>query len=392
MQNMNFFSMLCNETQRARLACKVAPDTPDILLFFLWAQKYFSSINLFRTEMKAAFQIMFAVFAISCAEEVAKHSMHTEKVAQLDLVLSAGGLHTCFLNSSRILCWCDSEVGDCEPPAGYFRGLSCGSWHTCAISATSKVNCFGSGYALKTAPPSEPVLSLSSGFASTCAILSLNSSIFCWGFGVDRAQIPPGRFLSVSVGTRSACAIREEDSALICWGADEFGQVSKRPSGAHTAVSCGGGHCCAVTSQGRAVCWGGSDNYALGRPAPRLQERILQVTAGEDHACALAEGGSAVCWGKCGNGACDPPGGDGSELHRYAVLAAGGAHTCGALLDQAGIQCWGAVPGRPPAGPALLPAGAEAGSISMAISGGAGGAGQQLGDLASAVTEHKKEL
>lgn len=220
------------------------------------------------------------IFILPCGHGSRSDSFDFTDQSNLDLVISAGGLHTCFVNSTKLVCWCENEPGNCEPPHGYFKGVSSGSWHSCAITANSVLKCFGSGYALNTPPPSESVATVSSGFATTCAVLRSNSTLSCWGFGVDQSQVPTGRFVAVSVGTRSACAIRSEDSSIICWGADEFGQVSNRPSGPHSAVSCGGGHCCAVHADGGAVCWGGSDYFAGGRPMPALTGRLLQVSAG----------------------------------------------------------------------------------------------------------------
>jgi alpha-tubulin suppressor-like RCC1 family protein len=308
----------------------------------------------------------------------------TENFTTSDLLLSAGNMHSCFLNSSRIVCWGERDLGNCDPPEGYFRAVSCGSWHTCAIDVNGLVKCFGSGYALQDLPPKEPVFSISSGFAATCGVLSKNSSLICWGHGVDRAQIPPGRFVAVSVGTRSACALREADGSIMCWGADEFGQVSQRPSGTHSTISCGGGHCCALTVDGRAVCWGGSDNYARGRTAPQLRGRVTQVAAGEDHACVLAEDGRVACWGKCAGGVCDPPASDG-PVRPYALIAAGGAHTCGLRLTEAVVDCWGRVPGGPeavPPGPMLLQPAAAAAAGWVEVSGA--GPAQQAQQVAPA--------
>ena len=210
---------------------------------------------------------------------------------------------------------------------------------------------------------------------------------------MDRAQIPPGRFVSVSVGTRSVCALREADGSIVCWGADEFGQVSKRPSGAHSALSCGGGHCCALTVDGRAVCWGGSDNYARGRAAPHLRGRVTQVTAGEDHACVLSEGGGVACWGKCAGGVCDPPG-RGDAVRPYAVIAAGGAHTCGLRLREPAVDCWGNGAGglgAVPPGPMLLPPAAAAAAGSVEVSGAGPAQEQRVAPADKAGSDSKRE-
>ena len=147
------------------------------------------------------------------------------KTSNTYFAFSAGSSHTCFLNSTRLICWGDEEFGNCNPPDGNFHSVSCGSWHTCVTSFSGQVKCFGSGYALHDAPPSEAVVEISAGFANTCAILRSNSTIVCWGRGIEASNPPSGRFTTISVGTRSACALREADGVVECWGADEFGQV-----------------------------------------------------------------------------------------------------------------------------------------------------------------------
>ena len=106
-------------------------------------------------------------------------------------VLSAGALHTCFLNKSRLQCWGDPNLGNCDPPTGDFRAVSSGHWHTCAIDISDRVRCFGSGYALHAQPPLEPVSTMSAGFAFSCAVLQANKTLSCWGAGVEVSQVFP---------------------------------------------------------------------------------------------------------------------------------------------------------------------------------------------------------
>jgi hypothetical protein len=186
--------------------------------------------------------------------------------------------------------------------------------------------------------------------------------------------------------------------------------VSGAPGGAGwTSLSCGGAHCCATReATGELRCWGGSDNYHAGRGAPtaavaqvppppafptnlrvplpyQLTRGGAQVSSGEDHACAvLRDDASVFCWGACASGACDPPREPGSQAaRRYAVVAAGGRHSCAARApaDSAGalgaIDCWGEVPAGEAPGLAL-PAGAgaagAAGSADRRVEIDAGGA------------------
>ena len=75
---------------------------------------------------------------------------------------------------------------------------------------------------------------------------------------------------------------------------------------------------------------------------------ILQVSAGADHTCAYLATGYVKCWGLNSNGQLGdgtlttrqkPPTGNGLAGFKYVV--AGGTHTCGIALLDAGVWCWG---------------------------------------------------
>mmetsp|Transcript_6582 Transcript_6582/g.15401 ORF Transcript_6582/g.15401 Transcript_6582/m.15401 type:complete len:337 (-) Transcript_6582:97-1107(-) len=266
--------------------------------------------------------------------------MHDGSGADFEHLMSGGGVHACFVNQSRLVCWGSDELGNTNPPSGEFKAVSAGSWHTCALDSAGKVVCFGSGYALQGDPaPEDELTALSAGFAQSCGVLAKDGSLKCWGYGATVGP-PEGTFKHVNVGTRSACAITAGDGKLNCWGSDEFGQVSGAPQDAgFVSVSCGGGHCCGLTQLGQIVCWGGSDPYNMGKSMGTTQERFIQVSSGEDHACGMTSAGAVLCWGRCDTRACDI-----TKHGPFALIAAGSAHTCGVAKYDASLRCWGNIP------------------------------------------------
>jgi hypothetical protein len=88
-----------------------------------WHQKlltfFFSKLFLFlikefsrKFEMYAVNNLslfLMAMFFSVFATEHKKQTAELSRPVELDLILSAGGLHTCFLNSSRLVCWCEKE-------------------------------------------------------------------------------------------------------------------------------------------------------------------------------------------------------------------------------------------------------------------------------------------
>ncbi|MGB1598105.1 MAG: hypothetical protein ACPIOQ_35435 [Promethearchaeia archaeon] len=148
-------------------------------------------------------------------------------------------------------------------------------------------------------------------------------------------------------------------------------------------MSVGGGHTCALTQGGRISCWGGSDNYRLGRSIPATKVAHAQVVSGEDHACALGQDGAIRCWGHCSTGACDPPPTTSGKPHEYVAVAAGGLHTCGVRKADSVIDCWGDVPEQAPGKPAWPPLPITKGSAKIEIDARAASVASGIGGMLS---------
>ncbi len=227
----------------------------------------------------------------------------------------------------------------------------------------------------------------------TCAI-SESGQVFCWGsnehgqLGVDKisqSNIPilvssKAHFKSVALTKNTSCAITESNSAL-CWGSNRYGQLGVGnvgvdyytptliPNYNFYFISSGtGNHICGITPNGGAYCWGDNRYGQLGIgssskvPADTPQHiptrtKLTYITAGLQHTCALDHNGYAYCWGNNQYGQLDsfessilsPPAApimvDG-KYPTWSSITAGDFFTCGVinkghLLISGRTYCWG---------------------------------------------------
>jgi alpha-tubulin suppressor-like RCC1 family protein len=227
------------------------------------------------------------------------------------------------------------------------------------------------------------VIAIAAGDDHTCAITN-SGGVKCWGYN-DSGQLGEGTTTDSSVpvdvvglsgGARSiaagwghTCALTVRDG-ILCWGSNKYGQLgdgtAKETRGSIGAVaglssgvealSASGGQSCALTTGGGVKCWGSNkygqlgDGTAENRNMPvdvsRLGRGVEIVAVGWNHACA-ATGGGVKCWGwnyfgQLGDGTNTTRSTEAavSGLAGVTALAAGGAHTC-AIVGGASIRCWG---------------------------------------------------
>ncbi|MCH8254525.1 MAG: hypothetical protein IID06_04175, partial [Gemmatimonadetes bacterium] len=124
--------------------------------------------------------------------------------------------------------------------------------------------------------------SIDAGILHTCAI-SFSGSVYCWGFN-GTGQLGDGTTTLSTVPVKVS-------------GGHTF-----------ASVAAGGGHSCAVTMDGTAYCWGHDRNGQLGNGTeeetlsmvPVLVGATLvfrSVSAGLAHTCGVTTDNVAYCWG-----------------------------------------------------------------------------------------------
>ncbi len=263
------------------------------------------------------------------------------------IAVAAGLYHTCALtNAGAALCWgrdSEGEVGDggtyanqSTPVAvsGLAAGvtaLAAGGSHTCALTNTGTVKCWGydgAGQLGDGGTISEGSLS-----GTPVAVSGLSAGVS-----------------ALTVGENHSCVLTNA-GAVLCWGADTSSQlgnggantnqsipvaVSGLSSGV-TGVDAGGWHSCAVTSTGAVLCWGSDSSGQLGdggtntsQSSPvavgSLAAGVTALAAGGSHTCALTDVGTVKCWGYDGAGQLGDGGTNTDQSTPVAVVgfAAGG--------------------------------------------------------------------
>ncbi|MFO0602317.1 MAG: hypothetical protein U0324_04035 [Polyangiales bacterium] len=266
----------------------------------------------------------------------------------------------------RLACWGDNFYGQLGEPAasgqfyvspkeldapGDVADVSPGGTHTCALSTTGQVRCWGSN---------------ESGQLGDGSTASTHLPVAVAGL-VDA--------VSVRAGAAFACAIRR-GGAVVCWGNNAYGQLGDgsltrrltpvaagydAPLLDATALAASFNHACAVRAGGAVVCWGQNgygeigDGSTTDRRLPAAVRDIggagalvgvTQVSASSAHTCAV-RGGAVVCWGRNHVGQL----GDGTTVNRAAPVAAhafrdavevaaGEGFTCVRHASGA-VSCWG---------------------------------------------------
>jgi len=284
-----------------------------------------------------------------------------------------------------------------NPLTGVGRVVA-GNWHTCAITITGGVKCWGQNdkgqlgdnslsqrlTAVDVAGLEGGVAAVAAGLKHTCALLS-DGQVSCWGDNQD-GQLGDStnttRLTPVSVGglDRNVGAIAAGGShtcslnssgGVACWGNNQYGQLGDGSTTTRTApigvqglssgiraITLGYNHTCALTMGGAVKCWGSNssgqigDNTTTQRETPfdvmGLAGSVISITAGAYHTCVLSTGGGAKCWGSNNDGQL----GDNSQTDRLSprdvsgldagliAITAGIFHTC-ALTSAGRAKCWG---------------------------------------------------
>jgi alpha-tubulin suppressor-like RCC1 family protein len=295
-------------------------------------------------------------------------------------------------------------------------------WHTCGITSEGVGYCWGrgddgelgSGGNLLDNPLPLPVDTsgitgaktfdqIAGGMFHTCG-LTTSGSIYCWGsdyYGqlgngdyqgdslvpvpVTAGGIDGGKSISRLMSGSEHNCVMTANGNVYCWGEDRFGQLGDEEtsleshypvlvntngiSGDKSFIYIGGGssQTCGLTADSAAYCWGSDAYGALGNGGDSQNSHVpvrvdttgvtggvfIQFTADVYHTCGLTPDGIAYCWGsdefgQLGDGGTSqdsqiPVQVDMSEIvgeKAFAQISAGGQHTCGITVDGR-VYCWG---------------------------------------------------
>jgi predicted outer membrane repeat protein len=227
------------------------------------------------------------------------------------------------------------------------QAIAAGNYSTCAITSTGGVKCWGNnshgmlgnGTTFNENIPVDviglagPAIAIAAGYEHTCA-LTASGAVQCWGWNVMG---------QLGDGTQTDSLTPVDVSGL---------------TGGVTAITVGYFHSCAISSEGAAVCWGGNSTGALGNGTTTgstipvdvfgLSDGVVAIDGGDFHTCALTSYGAVKCWGDNVYGQLGDGTNNQSTTPVYVLglasgvsdIAAGSYHAC-ALLEEGRIKCWG---------------------------------------------------
>lgn len=253
-----------------------------------------------------------------------------------------------------------------------FTQIATGSQHTCGITGTRRLYCWGS----------DIDGNLGVGTSSSDCSAQIGGRCSQVPIPVTGAE----RFVSVTAGEFHTCALTSTGVAY-CWGGNYYGQVGAGTTGGkvtvptaviggHTfsSISAGRMNTCGIDTSGDAWCWGwdvwgqlgagvtGADRCSFfftnepcsGTPLKIVGPvRFAGVMGAEKISCGRDLSGAAYCWGAevGGTDGTDCQFGQNANCTRTPLLQVGGAtfarigmgsvYRCGQKSDGV-VWCWGA--------------------------------------------------
>jgi alpha-tubulin suppressor-like RCC1 family protein len=236
--------------------------------------------------------------------------------------LSIGDKHACALiDDGKVMCWGSDkygQLGDISLPTSNLvqtspnsilavtiplpepiASITTGSNHTCALSKTGFVYCWGSnlvgqlGLGLQNISVSKPkivpglsnVVSVKSHYDSTCAKTS-TAGLYCWGKGTE-GQLGESEWFN-----RYLPRLMSGTYSITNTSTNVATSYTYATSLSNFAFGTNGG--CGIDNKsgyGYLVCWGGN----TGKEPTSLQ--AVDVVLGKNHGCIITITSTVACWG-----------------------------------------------------------------------------------------------
>lgn len=319
--------------------------------------------------------------------------------------IAAGGFHSCLATGAEVRCTGFGGLGQLGdgrggsqpspvylPNADWALPAAAGLQQSCA-SHGEQLACWGAGdrHRLVVGETSQqtPIdvaprpLAVAIGDEHTCVIEPIQSTtttqLACWGFSrndnidangdreVTRTVVttPGTTGLDAVVASKHTCIHTTSERTLSCWGLNTNSQTAianlpKVPPPQPTIhgreydlVAAGGQHTCA-TMGGFIYCWGDNSSGQLDsipnatetavteRMGPIQRPKFAVLAAGGYHSCAIDSDGQLACWGANSRGQLGPTTSNLALLDgSWRAVAAGDSHSCGIKTDGT-LWCWGA--------------------------------------------------
>ena len=281
--------------------------------------------------------------AVGCGES----GEHPLGSSVLFTQLSGGGDHTCGVSSSQsLLCWgADGWAQSTPPTQGVFHQVSAGAAHTCAVDEDGALVCFGLSDHEQATPPPGAFTAVDAGRLTTCA-LDIDGQLTCFGCReedvvfedntptcADRdVRTLDGPFADVSVGRWHHTCTLDVNGDVVCHGGDDFGETAVPSSWTDVQkVVAGWANTCALLADGSIDCVG-RDSYGESSPPSGT---FVDFDLGTTHGCAVDVDGAVQCWGSNDSGQLDVV-----ADQTYTAIIVGDRHSCGLTQFRRAV-CWG---------------------------------------------------
>ena len=182
-----------------------------------------------------------------------------------------------------------------------FVDFALGGRSLCAIDAPGNLECTVSpGYvSIPTVDDGELYSAVSAGSSHTCAITQ-SGEMRCWGINFVRQLDIPSvdvGFVSLSASGNHTCAI-DANTQVHCWGQNYAGQIDvPEPNTGFVSIHTGDGSSCGMKDTGELVCWTNDIQITGTLPDnPNYTDLVLGQGGIAIQSCGLTQEGSIDCW------------------------------------------------------------------------------------------------